>query len=281
MSLYESADYKTVIMEYEYSRPTPSSTASRNRKGSYYFPLPINIPDNSYSAKVRDFDLAEIGTTIDTFKDGNSSMTEKIIASAVTGGAALTAASGLFSVVGKITGATSKASDGFGAAAAGAAGVAAAYATAAPYLGAYQGVVRNPHTALLFEGMNMRQITYQFRFTPREEKESSQINSWIQSLRSAMHPEYSNSLGQFALNYPRMFTVKFAGGKMGDLASYPSMDYSFLANMSVATSPQGVAFFKQGQPVIIDLSLTFHELDMKTRESFRGSVAETNRDRMQ
>lgn len=260
-------------MEYEYMRPSPGSQPTRNRKGSYYFPLPVNIPDNSFSAKVRDHDLAELGSVIDTFKDGNSSMTEKIIATGVTAGAAVAGAAGLFSAIGSLTGKTSKAMDAFGTMAGGAAGLGAAYATASPYLGAYQGVVRNPHTALLFEGMNLRSITYVFRFTPRTKDESTQLNGWIESLRNAMHPEYSNSLGVFALNYPRMFTVNFAGGKMDQIAAYPSMSYSFLANMSVATSPQGVTFFREGQPVVVDLSLTFHELDMKTRESFTGMSA--------
>jgi hypothetical protein len=258
ISSIASHKYKTRIESYEYKRERPGKASPTTANSSIlFFPLPLQMPDDHYAANVKDFDLAEIGTTIDTFKDwGGSSIAEKIGAGAITGGIALAALS-------KLTGFASNATDK-------AAGALAGAAAALPFLGAYQGIARNPHTALIFDGMGLRQFTFNFRISPRNESESNQLNRSLNQLKLRMHPTYNSKLNSYALDYPFLFTVGFSG--FDGIEGIPNVSPSFLVGMSVSNASQGNVFYKNGMPSIVDISLSFKEIDMKTREFFTGDT---------
>jgi len=251
-----SHKYKTRIESYEYRRERPGKASPTVRNQNIvFFPLPMQMPDDHYSANVKDFDLAEIGTTIDTFRDfGGSTLSEKIGAVALTGGLAAASLS-------KLTGFASGATDKAAAALAGG-------AAALPFLGAYQGVARNPHTALIFDGMGLRQFNFTFRIAPRNEEESIQLNNTIRMLKLRMHPSYSNTLNSYALDYPFLFTVNFSGFE--NIEGVPTVAPSFMTNLSVNNATQGNVFFKNGMPAIVDVQMSFKEIDMKTREFWTG-----------
>lgn len=260
MATYDYRDdkskYYTRITEYKYSREVPGSTAKRTVENYYYLPLPENLPNDHYSADVQSFDLGEIGTSIDIMKRGmaGSSMVE-MVGAAAAGGVAI---SGIMAAMGIKAGAhvTDALAKG---------GVTAA--AALPFASAYGGVTRNPHTALIFNKMNMRTFSLGFKMSPRNQAQSRRINDIINMLKLRMHPTYNTTGKGFALDYPNLFTVQFAGL---DYEGYPKIDFSFLQDMQVNNSPQGVAVYKGGYPSFIELQLQFGEIDMKTRESFSG-----------
>ena len=168
-------------------------------------------------------------------------------------------------VLSKLTGVASRATDAaLGAAVAGA-------TAAAPFVGAYQGVTRNPHTALIFDGMGLRQFNFTFRLAPRNESESIQLNNTLNMFKLRMHPSYNSTLNSYALDYPFLFTVDFVGFSK-NIEGIPRVGPSFLTNLSVSNSGQGNAFFKNGMPAIVDVQMAFKEIDMKTRETWIGGV---------
>lgn len=256
ISSIASHKYKTRIESYEYRRERPGKASPTVRDSKIvFFPLPVQMPDDHYGANVKDFDLAEIGTTIDTFRDfSGSTLAEKIGSVAVTGGLAAAALS-------KLTGFASRATDA-GAAALGAG------AAALPFIGAYMGVARNPHTALIFDGMGLRQFNFTFRIAPRNEDESIQLNNTIRMLKLRMHPSYNSTLNSYALDYPYLFTVSFSGFE--NIEGVPNVAPSFMTNLSINNATQGNVFFKNGMPAIVDVQMSFKEIDMKTREFFTG-----------
>jgi hypothetical protein len=256
-----SHKYQTAIKSYEYQRSRPGQpTPKQTNASSYFFPLPLQMPEDHYGANVKDFDLAEVGTAIDTFRDlGGASMAEKIASYGLAGTLAVGAAA-------RLTGIAGGATDKF------LAGGAAAAAFALPYLGAYQGVARNPHTALLFDGMGLRQFQFNFRLAPRNVDESYAINDALREIKERMHPSYNSTLNSFALDYPYLFEVDFLGFS-STIQGLPKVAPSFLINLSVNTASQGNAFYKFGQPAIIDVAMTFKEIDMKTRETLTGNYA--------
>jgi hypothetical protein len=256
ISSTESHKYKTRIESYEYRRERPGKASPTVRNQNIvFFPLPMQMPDDHYSANVKDFDMAEIGTTIDTFRDfSGSTLSEKIGAVALTGGLA---AAALSKLTGFASGATDKAL-----------AIGAAGAAALPFLGAYQGVARNPHTALLFDGMGLRQFNFTFRIAPRNEPESIQLNNTLRMLKLRMHPSYNSTLNSYALDYPFLFTVSFQGFE--NVEGVPNVAPSFMTNLSVNNASQGNVFFKNGMPAIVDVQMSFKEIDMKTREFWTG-----------
>ena len=257
-----SHKYKTRIESFEYRRERPGKANPEVRNQNIvFFPLPLQMPEDHYGANVKDFDLAEIGTTIDTFRDfSGSTLSEKIGAVALTGGLAAAALS-------KLTGFAKAATDNI------VVGGGAAAAAALPFLGAYQGVARNPHTALLFDGMSLRQFSFTFRIAPRNEAESIQLNNTIRMLKLRMHPSYNSTLNSYALDYPFLFTVSFQGFE--NIEGVPNVAPSFMTNLSVNNASQGNVFFKNGMPAIVDVRMDFKEIDMKTREFFTGAGPNT------
>lgn len=255
--------FRTLITKYEYSRKTPRDTTKRTVLATYGLPLPINMPSDHFNAQVRNFDLSEIGTSIDTLKDGfaGADLRDKIgtLATGAVAGA------GLFAALSTLTGGkTSRSVDAFlGAGALGA-------AAALPFVGAYLGEVRNPHTALLFEGMQLRQFSFTFRFTPRNEGETNEYNSFIKDMKLSMHPTYSKTFNSFALDYPNLFEVDFSS-EMSEFEGYPKVRPAFLTNLSVNNTSQGNVMYKGGRPVIIELTMNFQEIDIMTRETFTGN----------
>lgn len=251
-----SHKYKTRIESYEYRRERPGKASPTVRNQNIvFFPLPLQMPEDHYNANVKDFDMAEIGTTIDTFRDfSGSTLSEKIGAVALTGGLA---AAALSKLTGFASGATDKAI-----------AIGGAGAAALPFLGAYQGVARNPHTALLFDGMGLRQFNFTFRIAPRNEAESIQLNNTIRMLKLRMHPSYNSTLNSYALDYPFLFTVSFQGFE--NIEGVPNVAPSFMTNLSVNNASQGNVFFKNGMPAIVDVQMGFKEIDMKTREFWTG-----------
>jgi len=141
--------------------------------------------------------------------------------------------------------------------------------TAEPYIGAFGGVVKNPKTVLLFNGMNLRTFSFIFRVSPRNAAESDLLNKYINRLRLDMHPTYNKTLNSFALDYPKLFTVGY-DSKLNSALGYPKVGPSFLTDFQVNASPNGVAFYKNGMPVVVDLMMTFAEIDMATRETYEG-----------
>lgn len=256
-----SLKYKTVIESYEYQRTRPGqATPTVKNQNQTFFPLPLQMPDDHYAANVKDLDMYEIGTTIDTFRDfGGSTLAEKIGAVAVTGGLAL-------GVLSKLTGIASRATDAAGAA------LVAGVTAAAPFVGAYQGVARNPHTALIFDGMGLRSFNFTFRLAPRNESESIQVNNTINLFKLRMHPTYNSVVNSYALDYPFLFTVDFVGFAK-NLEGIPRVGPSFLTGLSVNNASQGNAFFKNGMPAVVDVQMSFKEIDVKTREFFTGDTS--------
>lgn len=258
----EQPRYSTKITEYKYSRQAPGSRTQRNVIGIYNLPLPAAIPEDHFSAVTQDFDLIEIGSAIDTIGEGfaGRSVAEQVLATGVAAGVGAGIASAIASAMGKRGGVTDAVERVSGLAVAGAA--------ALPYVGAYGGVTRNPHTALLFKGMQLRTFTLDFRISPRDQGKSREIDALIKRMKVAMHPSYNSTLNLFALDYPSLFKVEFVALPH---EGYPKIDFSFITDINVSTSQQGNVMYRDGYPSFINLRLQLKEIDMKTRESFDGS----------
>lgn len=250
----DQVKYFTRIREFEYQRPNPQMARAKiNPLTMLSLPLPTNMPGDSYNEIVREFDLGEIGTSTDLIQKGftSTSFAEKAImgaAGVAAGAAAFAAVSGSKTVIGDLVGLITGGS------------------TALNFAGAFSGMTRNPHTAMIFDRMGIRHYNLSFLLAPRNDKQSFALNTILSHLRSKMHPSFMQG-NAFVLNYPSMFTVEFAGFPP-NVMGIPKIDFSFLRNMSINASPQGQVYFKGGYPSLVEVSLEFVELEIKTRDYF-------------
>lgn len=264
----DQVKYFTQIKEYEYKRANPlEPTPIITPQAILSFPLPVNMPSDAYQSIVREFDGGEAMTGIDLLTRGlaTSSVGERGTAGSQTPTTSekLTAAAlGAVGAYGVIKGTT-----GIGDLL----GLTAGLQPILDLGGAYFGKARNPHTAMIFDRMGVRHFTLQYNVSPRDEAQSRTLDSMLFYMRSKMHPRFMPT-NKFVLEYPSMFSVKFIGlENMG----VPTIDYSFLKGLSINATPQGQVYYKGGFPTILDITMEFVELDMKTREYFQGNSTTT------
>lgn len=248
----DQVKYFTRIREFEYQRPNPQMARAKiNPMAMLSLPLPVNMPGDSYNEIVREFDLGEIGTSADLLqRSSTASMMEKVgmAGTAIAIGAAAGAVASKKSIIGDLVGLVTGGSVGL------------------DMIGAFTGMTRNPHTAMIFDRMGIRHYNLNFLLAPRSFEQSANLNTILSHLRSKMHPSFMEG-NAFVLNYPSMFTVEFAGFPPNAMG-IPRITHSFLRNMTVNASPQGQVYFKDGWPSLVEVSLDFVELEAKTRDYF-------------
>ena len=122
------------------------------------------------------------------------------------------------------------------------------------------GVARNPHLAVLFEGVDMRTHQFNYKLIPRSAAESNTLRDIIKEMKLAMAPEFIES-GHF-FNYPDEFDIEFS-----------NTDFLFKIGTSVLvdfqisyTAQDGSLFHQNGAPVAVSISMTFQELDIVTKK---------------
>lgn len=270
--LEDDTGINTRINIFKYQRPRPNAPLLKVPVNFLTLPLPVQMPDDHYSMDIGQADLGEVGN-LTGGKSGESlsqlenTLKERLGTTSTAGtlGAALglglvAAAPTIADLAGGIAAITGK---GFGAAAAAAVaqgGLNQASKTAMATLG----IVRNPHTALLFNGVQLRTFTFQWKLSPRSQAQSEKLNSIINTIKRAMHPNLS--LGGFALDYPNLFTVEFNNDKEGIV----NLGYSFCSDFSINPTPSGHVYYRNGYPSVVEMSMTLKEFQIKTTEDFEG-----------
>ena len=124
----------------------------------------------------------------------------------------------------------------------------------------------NPLVELVFKGTANRGYVFEFQFQPRSAKESTIIQEIIRTFRTYAAPEISKEGGGRYFIPPASFDIKFYF-KNVENENIAKISTCVLTNIAVNYSGAGAyATFTDGQPVQINLMLTFKETDVITRE---------------
>lgn len=132
------------------------------------------------------------------------------------------------------------------------------------------GVAVNPHKIVLFTGVNFREHQFSWKLSPKNRRESNAIRQIIEMFTYYSHPEYV--AGGLFFKYPEYFDIKFR---------HP--EYLFKLQPSVCKDIR-VNYHGQGYPAYIrdangggipapaeiELSLTFMETEIVTKQSLNG-----------
>lgn len=162
-----------------------------------------------------------------------------------------------------------------GGAAVGGAGVAVDYASnlamqapgAGEALSKTSGTAANPKKEQLFKEVDYRNFTFSYQFFPRSSDEAKSILNIIQEFKLHMHPEFRPGTNQFLYIYPSEFDIYYyhKGKENLNIHRHTSC---VLTDMSVTYTPQGVfTSFADGMPTQINVSLSFRELALLTKEN--------------
>ena len=146
---------------------------------------------------------------------------------------------------------------------------------------AVAGVVKNPMLEVMYKGVKLRTFNFSFSLWPRSEQEAIEVQKIIEMLRFHQAPEIKKNSGGFFLIPPSEFDIAFMyNGKVN-----PNMDAistCVLKSIAVDYTPKGFHAFesigsinnpelgKTGMPVGINLSLSFMETQIITKEYYKG-----------
>ncbi len=122
------------------------------------------------------------------------------------------------------------------------------------------GKVLNPNLELLFNGPSLRSFAYNFRFTPREEREAREVRRIIKFFKKNMAPQRVPS--KLFLKTPNVFKLKyiFKGGRQHPFLNKIKM--CALQSFNVSYAPDGSYMtYDDGSMTAYNVSMTFGELN--------------------
>lgn len=252
----QEPDICTYLNFYKYQRIRPAqATPNLSLVQTIRLPLPLSIPEN-YSVNTNQADLDILGNNIRDMMSAGKASLESVKLQGQAGSAILEQIKDLGVKAAAVTPGISDTNLG-------------------KLAQVSSGVVRNPHTTAIFNGVNLRETTLSWKVSPRSAQESRAINSIITAVKTYMHPEIS--MGGFALDYPNLATVVLkgvngVGNKNPDVRSYMTyVRHSFIKNFQINNSGAGVpAFYKDGSPVEYEFSISFQEVNILTRNELTG-----------
>ena len=128
------------------------------------------------------------------------------------------------------------------------------------------GVARNPRTEMVFRSPTMRQLSLSWKLMPTNDQESETIFAMINKMRQHAYPSIGTTGKKMNMAFPDIFQVDFVN-KSGGKAKMIQFAKAYCTAINTTYGSSGPAFFKGGKPVEIDLTMTFQEAEIQTRES--------------
>ena len=124
------------------------------------------------------------------------------------------------------------------------------------------GKVTNNRTEMKFEGIDRRTFAYTFRMLPKSSEEARAVEEIVSLFRYHSMPEFEGSSGAGrTMVVPSTFNITYHPNihlhRIGECA---------LEGVDVKFGGERPQFFKDHQPVETELTLTFKELDLVTKE---------------
>ena len=127
-----------------------------------------------------------------------------------------------------------------------------------------QGAIFNPNMELLFNGPTIRSFRFQFKMTPRSQKEGQEVRQIIREFKRSMAPKVTavgNNNNNLFLKTPDVFELTYRQGKENH-KFLNKFKQCVLQDISVNYTGEGTyATYDDGTPVSMIMDLTFKELE--------------------
>jgi len=153
-------------------------------------------------------------------------------------------------------------------------------------------MTQNPYMEMLFQGVGFRQFTFNFIMRPRNEDEVGAVNAIIKMFRMHSRPSWAmGTLGQSFMRYPMEFHISFLTldsgtqpvaelhGKLTKAdevyninTNLPQLKPCVCTGVETNYTPQSIwATYKSGQPIAVNLGLSFKETQLVMAEDVGNS----------
>ena len=133
------------------------------------------------------------------------------------------------------------------------------------------GQIYNPNIELLYKGPKVRGFNFSYTFVPKSAKEAAEVNKIIKHFKIHHSPADTGN-GMFQV--PDVFSVvyMYKGGVNPNMNQFKR---AALTNITVQANP-GLPMhmsFENGMPIVTQMSMTFQEVDVITRDDHESSFS--------
>lgn len=133
------------------------------------------------------------------------------------------------------------------------------------------GIAANPKKEQVFKGVDFRTFSFEYQFFPRSQDEAKNVLEIIHMFKMHMHPEFKDS-HNFVYIYPSEFDISYYNNGKENLNIHRHTS-CVLTEMNVNYTPNGAfSTFGNGMPTQINISMTFRELQLLTKDSIQGGL---------
>ena len=129
----------------------------------------------------------------------------------------------------------------------------------------------NPRAALYFEGVTLKQHSFDWTLTPANETESETIREIGNTFKRNSLPSYTQfgEVSRALLNYPSMVDMYFFGI---DGEYFIKFKTCMIQGVTFNYTPQGLAVMKGGKPAVVAMNVQMTETDIHSAEDYGGST---------
>jgi len=117
-----------------------------------------------------------------------------------------------------------------------------------------------------FKGIDVRTFSFTWKFIPKDKREWTTVQEIITRLNQYSHPEVMTGANSKFYRYPAEFGLEYLfykDGKLKENKNLPRIGRCVCTNVDVNYSPNRLVTHDEGEPVEIDLSLSFTD-NLKT-----------------
>ena len=128
------------------------------------------------------------------------------------------------------------------------------------------GTINNPHTALLFNKVNLKTFEFTWKLYPQDIEESNMLKQIIKIIKMRSHPTFIGKENNYMMDFPHEVDLYYLGS--GD--SMHRFKRAAITKLSLNYTPEGSpAFFAgTGNPVFTEITMEFTETQIWTGEDF-------------
>jgi hypothetical protein len=136
-----------------------------------------------------------------------------------------------------------------------------------------QGIALNPNTELYFQDVGLRGFTFSFRLAPKSFLDSANAMAIVQAFESHAHP---GAKSKYLWEYPSEAIITFYDGSSPN-DKLPAINKCVITNFSHKYNAGTNVFFENGFPTVIDISVSFKEIAVNTKETINRLNSDTER----
>lgn len=125
-----------------------------------------------------------------------------------------------------------------------------------------KGIAQNPHTAVTYEGHNLRTFQMDFKMISESAKEAKEAAKIVDVLRNYSLPE---STGALSIQYPAHFEIEFYKGEKKN-PFMPKITTCHLTSLIATYNSTSNIFHADGSPMETEIQLTFQEIKTIVRQ---------------